>query len=55
MIKTEFVRKRHFTSLEQLTVKLNDYVHWFNNHRIHGTLGYLSPFEYKLEHLKKIV
>ncbi|MCM3390450.1 IS3 family transposase, partial [Ureibacillus chungkukjangi] len=26
---------------------LNDYVHWFNNIRIHGTLGYLSPVEFK--------
>jgi putative transposase len=55
IIKTEFVRKRHFTSLKELTIELFDYVHWFNNHRIHGTLGYLSPIEYKLEHLKKIV
>jgi putative transposase len=55
IIKTEFIRKRHFGSLEELKIELFDYVHWFNNHRIHGTLGYLSPIEYKLEHLKKIV
>ncbi|WP_226529800.1 IS3 family transposase [Metabacillus niabensis] len=30
-------------------------MHWFNNKRIHGTLGYLSPIEFKLEHLKKVV
>ncbi|MDQ0273473.1 hypothetical protein J2S17_005933 [Cytobacillus purgationiresistens] len=23
--------------------------------RIHGTLGYVSPIDYKLEHLKKVV
>ncbi|KHD84088.1 integrase, partial [Heyndrickxia ginsengihumi] len=27
--------------------ELDDYVHWFNNIRIHGTLGYLTPIEYK--------
>ncbi|UQD51798.1 hypothetical protein C0971_06920 [Bacillus methanolicus] len=27
----------------------------FNHIRIHGTLGYLSPMEYKEKHLKKIV
>lgn len=55
IIKTEFVRGQHFTSLEELTRELRDYVHWFNHIRIHGTLGYLSPIEYKLGHLKKTV
>ncbi|WP_420820993.1 IS3 family transposase [Shimazuella alba] len=32
-----------------------DYVNWFNKFRIHGTLGYVSPKEYKQSHLKKIV
>ncbi|PIE93930.1 hypothetical protein CO726_18685 [Bacillus fungorum] len=51
IFKTEFVRGRHFTSLEEL----NDYVNWFNNVKIHGTLGYLSPVQYRQEPLKKIV
>jgi putative transposase len=55
IIKTEFVRGKHFTSLEELTRELRDYVHWFNHILIHGTLGYLSPIEYKLGHLKKTV
>lgn len=55
IFKTEFVRDCHFTSLEELTLELNDYVNWFNNVRIHGTLGYLSPVQYRQEHLKKIV
>ncbi|SFC09665.1 Transposase InsO and inactivated derivatives [Bacillus sp. 491mf] len=55
IFKTEFVRGRHFASLEELTLELNDYVNWFNNVRIHGTLGYLSPVQYRQEHLKKIV
>ncbi|REJ19022.1 MAG: hypothetical protein C6W58_06085, partial [Bacillaceae bacterium] len=28
--------------VEQLKMELDDYVHWFNHIRIHGTLGYLS-------------
>ncbi|MGG4410677.1 IS3 family transposase, partial [Niallia taxi] len=24
-------------------LELNDYIHWFNHIRIHGTLGYLTP------------
>lgn len=30
-------------------------MHWFNNIRIHGLLSYLSPVEYKLATLKKVV
>jgi putative transposase len=55
IIKTEFVKGQHFDSLEELTRELHDYVHWFNHIRIHGTLGYVSPIDYKLEHLKKVV
>ncbi|MBT2701472.1 integrase core domain-containing protein [Bacillus sp. ISL-40] len=55
IIKTEFVKGMYFDSLEQLKLELDDYVHWFNHIRIQGTLGYLSPIEYKKEHLKKVV
>jgi putative transposase len=55
IIKTEFVKGTFFEDLDQLKLELDDYVHWFNHIRIHGTLGYLSPVEYKKAHLKKIV
>lgn len=44
--KIEFCRKR-FDSFEQLETELFEYVYWFNNKRIHGSLGYLSPVEYR--------
>ena len=47
MIKAEFVYSRRFDSLNQLQLELADYAHWFNNIRLHGTLGYLSPKEFK--------
>ncbi|MBE5968191.1 MAG: hypothetical protein E7255_14715, partial [Lachnospiraceae bacterium] len=28
---------------------------WFNNHRIHSSLGYLTPREYRMNNLKKVV
>ncbi|WP_300383535.1 IS3 family transposase, partial [Clostridium sp.] len=28
--------------------ELQDYVNWFNRVRIHGTLDYLTPIEYRL-------
>jgi len=55
IFKTEFANNYHFDSLNQLEIMLADYVNWFNNFRIHSTLGYLSPKEYKLHNLKKVV
>ena len=47
VIKKEFVSSRRFSTLEQLRLELADYVHWFNNIRLHGTLGYQSPVEFR--------
>jgi transposase InsO family protein len=55
IIKTEFVKGRYFDSLDVLTKEFHDYVYWFNHNRIHGTLGYLNPNQFKLAHLKKVV
>lgn len=51
---TLFVKGQHFDSLEVLTRELQDYIQWFNHARIHGTLGYMSPSEYKMKYLKKL-
>ena len=53
IFKTEFVMNRSFDSLDQLRSELSDYVHWFNNSRIHGSLGYLSPVQFKASHSAK--
>jgi putative transposase len=45
VFKTEFANHAHFLSSDQLALELSDYVHWFNHHRIHGTLEYLTPVE----------
>ncbi|MCP3032694.1 IS3 family transposase [Halobacillus sp. A1] len=55
VIKTEFVYGETFESQEQLNLALFDYVHWYNHIRIHGTLNYLSPIEFKKKHLNEIV
>lgn len=47
IVKTEFVFNRIFNNLEELELQLFDYVNWYNNKRIHGSLGYLTPVEYK--------
>lgn len=55
IMKTEFVNQMNFQSLRQLEVELYDYVNWFNKHRIHGTLGYMTPVQYRYEALKNVV
>jgi transposase InsO family protein len=46
-LKAEFVYQEQFSSLHDLQVKLNDYVWWYNNERMHSTLGYMSPVEFR--------
>ena len=41
--KLEFINQENFRSLEKLTLKTKDYVHWWNHHRIHSTLNYQTP------------
>jgi len=54
-VKTEFVKGKRFDSLEELKCELSDYVNWFNNHRLHSSLGYQTPVEYRMINLKKVV
>lgn len=42
-LKLEFINQETFHSLEELTLKTKDYVHWWNHHRIHGSLNYQTP------------
>ena len=45
--KAELVYRDSFSDLRDLQAKLSDYVHWYNNFRIHSTLGYMSPVEFR--------
>jgi len=53
IFKTEFVMNKNFDSLDELLLQLSDYIDWFNNSRIHGSLGYLTPVEFKTLSLAK--
>ncbi len=55
IFKTEFVYGRKFDSLVQLRHELTSYVNWFNTGRIHGSLNYLTPAEFRQIGLMKIV
>ena len=49
ILKAEFAYRESFANARELQVKLSDYVHWHNNFRIHSTLGYMSPVEFRKE------
>ena len=47
LIKSEFINRQMFDSLDHLQFELDDYVRWYNQERPHSTLGYLTPLEYR--------
>ncbi len=47
ILKAEFVYREAFGTTRELRAKLADYVHWCNNFRIHSTLGYMTPVEFR--------
>lgn len=47
MLKAEPVYRDGFSDLRDLQAKLSDYVHRCNDFRIHSTLGYMSPVEFR--------
>ncbi|TXC81567.1 IS3 family transposase [Metabacillus litoralis] len=55
ILKTELIKGKQFQTLEQLALELFDYVNWYNNIRMHSSLGYLSPVECRISSLKKVV
>ena len=47
ILEAEPVYRDSFSDLRDLQAKLSDYVHWCSNFRIHSTLGYTSPVEFR--------
>ena len=49
------IHKIETSEMTNSKLKLWDYVNWYNNHRIHSSLGYQTPVQYKKNNLKKVV
>lgn len=47
ILKIEFIYQNKFDTLEQLQLELAEYIYWYNNLRIHGSIGYMKPIEYR--------
>jgi len=48
-IKYEWLYRFKFTSYKQLYSSIEDYINWYNNERLHSSLGYLSPLEMEIK------
>lgn len=46
-LKIEFIYQHKFETLEQLQLELAEHVYWYNNQRIHESLDYMTPIEYR--------
>jgi len=46
IIKTEFTFDREFADLAEFKLYWFDYVNWYNNIRIHGSLDYMTPTQW---------
>lgn len=51
--KTELIRDRVWRTRSQLELAIVEYVAWFNNERLHTSLGGLPPAEYEAEHVRR--
>jgi transposase InsO family protein len=48
-IKHEWLNRFKFTSYQQLYTSIEDYITWYNNERLHSSLGYLTPLEMEVK------
>lgn len=48
-LKTEMVYFMHFQHLIEATAHIIDYIHFYNNDRLHSSLNYQSPINYQLQ------
>src|SRR5258708_27817318 len=51
--KTELVRDRGWRTRSQLELAVVGYVAWFNNERLHTSLGGVPPAEYERDHARR--
>ena len=49
ILKIEFIYQNKFETLEELELQLAEYIYWYKYIRIHGSLGYITPIEYRNE------
>ena len=55
-IKTEFVKNEILTNNNELRQSFSAYAYWYNNSRLHSSLGFLTPMAFNKQlHLNFVV
>jgi hypothetical protein len=53
LYKTECTRREGpWRGVDDVELATLGWVHWFNNERLHGALGYLTPLEFEADHYR---
>jgi len=51
-LKNELVHRRHYRTRKEATVDIFEYIEgWYNNQRLHSSLGYKTPNDYEQQYL----
>ncbi len=54
LYKNEMVKREGpWKGVDDLELATLNWVHWFNNNRLHSSLGYLPPIEYEEQHYRQ--
>ena len=54
LYKTECVRlDGPFRTVDDLELATLSWVHWFNENRLHSSIGYVPPIEYETEYYRQ--
>ncbi|WP_159292251.1 integrase core domain-containing protein, partial [Tenacibaculum maritimum] len=48
-IKHEWLYRFKYSSYKQLFSSIEDCINWYNNQRLHSSLGYISPLEMEVK------
>lgn len=49
-LRTEFIRNQELCTFEELKLEFDNYIHRYNNYRIHEISNYTTQKTYKLKH-----
>ena len=53
-LKREQTDHKNYSTRREIIQDVNDYIMFYNNHRLHSYLGYCSPVDFESQNVKKV-